>query len=268
MIQTALIATLLISSYANEVSVSNKYSELANYNESLVNYESEYLKISQFLHQINDAYRLIFDTCESVDEQVSMFQSSKKPSCRYNVSFINNTEIQVYSISDNVRNFIQEEKRTFCKQENIGCGELTIILKLIDLVNSATTLSVSINNTRDLWTNLDLIDFYELTNVYISSLHNMEILTNITLAKQRASVIINQEKQRLREINNNKTNRDLDSNIGRSLKELFGWIGGSIGGFFGNFLSSTFVEITPSLPWEYKTLFILLILSIIYSKLK
>jgi hypothetical protein len=267
MIQTSLIATLLISSYASEISV-NKYSELANYNESLIDYENEYLKISEFLHHINDVYRLIFDTCESVDEELSMFQSSKKPNCRYNVSFINNTEIQIYSISDNVRDFIQEEKRKFCKQENIGCGELTIILKLIDLVNSATSLSVSINNTRDLWTNLHIIDFYELTNVYISSLNNMEILTNITLAKQRASIIINQEKQRLREISNNRTQSQLDSNIAKSLKSWFGYIGGSIGGFFGNFLSSTFVEITPELPWEYKTLLVLLILSIIYSKLK
>ena len=254
----------------HDLEPTNRYTELLNPDYSS-NYDNEYKRISEFLHIINDANRIIFDTCESIEEELGLFDKSNKPSCRYNMSFINNSEVQVSMIGENTRNFIQKEKRKLCKKEKIECGELTIILKLIDIINSATKLSITLNNTRDLWTNLELIDFYDLNTVYLKSLNNYEILTNITLAKHRANIILNNEKRKLKLTNNFNSNTNLlEKYLSNPIRDFTKFIGNSIGSLLGSFVGSTINEISSkfTLPIEYKVLFIILILAIIYSKLR
>ena len=69
-----------------------------------------------------------------------------------------------------------EEKKDLCKQEKIECGELTLLTKLIDLINNAIHLTLQTNYTNELHTNLIIIDFYNQYSTLKSSLYNIDIL--------------------------------------------------------------------------------------------
>lgn len=262
-------ATLLtLSLISNEASLisSNRYTELVNYNSELTNFNTEYEKISEFLYEINEINRLVFDSCESLEERSTLLTTNTKPSCRYNISYINNSEINVFEINDTIRKFVTDEKKYYCKKEQIECGELTIILKLIDLVNYATSLAIKTNNTKDLWNNLKIMDFYELKNVYKLSLNNFEFLSNITLHKHKANMLLNSEREKIRKLYSKKSN--IIRTIGNGFSDIFSFIGNSCGKVIGSFISSTASQITPVVSTEYKILFFALISAIIYSKVR
>ena len=108
------------------------------------------LNVIDFLSKINEGNRIIYDMCELLDETYSIISGTNKPSCGYNVSYIDTDIIYVYHIKADIRKFLQDEKKNFCKHQKIECGELTIIIKLLDIINFATDLSVKTNNSISL----------------------------------------------------------------------------------------------------------------------
>ena len=159
----------------------------------------DYANIASFLHKINEGSIIVYDMCETLDETYSIISGSNKPDCHYNISYINSSNIIVHSIDPKIIEFFKVEKKSFCKKEKIECGELTLILKLVNLINSGIILAME-NNMDDLWTNLKIIDFNEMYDLYKNSLINIEFLTNITLSKQKANVLLTKEKYRLNKI--------------------------------------------------------------------
>lgn len=263
---TALLSLLsLTHDMEHSLTTTNRYNELVNYESKLTDFNLEYEKISEFLYEINEINRMIFDSCESLNERSSFLKTDYKPECRYNISYIDNNEINVFKIDNVIRNFIVNEKKYYCKKELIECGELTIVIKLIDLVNYATSISIKTNNTKDLWNNLKIMDFYDLKNVYKLSLNNFELLSNITLQRHKANILLNIEREKLRKINpkNNFVN-----NIGDGIMGVFKFIGNGIGEVIGSFISSTASQISPVIPFEYKIIIFALIAATIYSKIK
>ena len=141
---------------------------------------------------------MITDICEDIDEKYSLIGSYTKPECMINISYIDNNEFIVNSISTEIRDFLIDRKKELCKNEQIECGEVTIILKLIDIINNAVKLSVLSDNLVQLNDNLKIIDFFDKYIAYKLSITNIEVLTNITLSKQRSNVILTMEKTRLK----------------------------------------------------------------------
>tara|TARA_B110001469_G_C9459222_1_gene231502 strand:+ start:50 stop:550 length:501 start_codon:yes stop_codon:yes gene_type:complete len=113
------------------------------------------------------------------------------------MSYINENKIIIYGIDESIKKFFLEEKINFCKQEKIECGELTIMMKLINLLNSAVHISINTKNINDFIINLDIIEFEPLFKLYKSSLFNTELLANITVRKQKANILLTREKNRL-----------------------------------------------------------------------
>ena len=126
---------------------------------------------------------MITDLCEDLDEKYSIIGSYTKPECLINVSYINQHQIVVNSVTNEIRDFLKERKKELCKNEQIECGEVTIILKLIDIINNAITLTLLNDNVVQLNDNLKIIDFFDKYNAYKLSITNIEVLTNITLIK-------------------------------------------------------------------------------------
>lgn len=196
-----MFGKLLLFTTLNSLTTSSK----TTYSETCFNPSSDvsiYTKdsdlfIMEYLQKINEGHRIINDMCETLDEKYSIISGTNKPSCDYNISYINNTEIVLNSVNTKIKKFFVYEKKEFCKKEKIECGELTIILKLLDLINSAVKVSINNPNFNELILNLKLIDFDALFGLYKSSLFNAEIIVNITLAKQKANVILTKEKNRL-----------------------------------------------------------------------
>ena len=112
---------------------------------------------------------------------------------------INGTDIIISRIDEDIIKFFKNEKKTFCKEQKMECGELTIVIKLSNLINSAVDISLK-NNAIDLFINLEIIDFNSKYDLYKNALSNINIITNITLAKQKSNVILNMEKTRLDKI--------------------------------------------------------------------
>ena len=74
----------------------------------------------------------------------------------------------------------QEAIDAYCKERNILCGELTILIKMFDLINGVTDIMMKTShNYETLMFNLNIIDFKKLYNLYLKSLDNTELLINI-----------------------------------------------------------------------------------------
>ena len=106
-------------------------------------------KIIDYLYKINEGQKLVYDMCEVLDETYSIISGSNKPNCEYNISYINKTNILVFELKSSLRTFFQTERKNFCKKQTIECGELVIIIKLYDLINSAIKLSIANKNSDD-----------------------------------------------------------------------------------------------------------------------
>jgi hypothetical protein len=221
------------------------------------------LNVIDFLSKINEGQRIIYDMCELLDETYSIISGTNKPSCEYNVSYIDNDIIYVYPIKAKIRQFLQDEKKNFCKQQKIECGELTIIIKLLDIIKFATDLSFKTNNSISLNTNLKIINFDEMFNLYKNSLSNVNILTNITLSKQKANIILEQEKKRLR-YEHDKTwlggfTDQVAIYVGEPVSNGLIFIGTNV----GNIFSSTVESALPNMSIEYKAIIILILIILV-----
>jgi hypothetical protein len=225
-------------------------------------YPNNKIFVLDFLKNINDGYRIINDMCETLDEKYSIISGSNKPSCDYNISYINSSDIVLYSINTDIKSFFLVEKKNFCKTEKIECGELTIIIKLLDLINSAVRISFLNSDINDLKLNLQIMDFYQLYNVYKKSLFNNDILTNITLSKQKANVILTKEKNRLyAEYNKASIDRVSDNFntwIGKPIKNTFTYCGDTV--------SETIESLVPELTLDVKIIIILVLFLLLKQK--
>ena len=250
-----MFGKLFVFSGLTSLSVYNSTTEVSTYpnNENF---------ILDLLKNINDGHRIINDMCETLDEKYSIISGSNKPSCDYNISYINSSNIVMYSINIDIKTFFLVEKRNFCKTEKIECGELTIIIKLLDLINSAVHVSFVNSNINDLKFNLQIMDFDQLYNVYKKSIFNNEILTNITLSKQKANVILTKEKNRLyAEYNKASIDRVSDNFntwIGKPIKNTFTYCGDTV--------SETIESLVPELTLDVKIIIILVLFLLLKQK--
>jgi len=228
----------------------------------------DFTKLKDFLFKINEANRLVYDSCEIIDEKSGLFQTQSKPHCLYNVSYLNKSEIVVFGYSDSVRTFLISEKKTMCDKEDILCGRLTIIVKLLDLINSA--IHIALNNAEHLWVNLDILDFYDLFNLYKVSVSNIELLTNITLQKQKANIILSIEKNKLRNQIKNARIINIENTIytyfAKPLKDTTVFLGDTIGTTLGATINSTIHNTIPEIDTSYKIISGILLLLGVYIK--
>jgi len=220
--------------------------------------------------KLNEGNRIVNDMCEILEENYSFISGSDKPNCRYNASFIRNETINMFDVGENVRQFLLIRKNEKCKAEKLECGELTVILKLVDLINSIVHISLELNSPQELVVNMDIISFDELFTLYVSSLDNYDVLTNITLKKQRANVILDRERQRIKQIQDRGSMErfvdDISIYFGEPLKNTMGYVGDTIGTTLGNILGSTIDGTSPSLTISNENKLILLVLIIIYIR--
>jgi hypothetical protein len=254
-----LIIVLVTNCLSNNA-LTNSFKEISIISDE--KYLTEYELLTKFLTKINEASRVVYDTCDLIDDTTS-YITSNKPKCNYNVSYINVDVISVYDIRPEMREFFIKEKKHFCKEERIECGTLTIVVKIVDLVNSALFITTDLNNTQNLWTNLEIIDFYALADLYISSINNYDILSNITLSKHKANIILLKEKNRLnKEFSNEKAwfYDSINNYIGLPFKNTFVYIGDTLGSTIGTTVRQTFNELTPDISLEVKLITIGLVL--------
>lgn len=253
----SLILLLWFLNITKSVDISNS-TELVNYN----NYDIEYDTIYDMIKKINNGNRIIHDTCEMLDEKYSIISGSTKPNCKYNVSYINNSNIIMSEIREDIRTFLQKEKKEMCKNEKIECGELTIVIKLLDLTNSMIKICIETNNLPDIIKNIELIEFNELYQVYVLSLNNLKVLTNITLSKHRANVILNREKIKLmKQLNRNNFDRFTDLievYFSEPIKNVFLYAGKTVGSTIGIFIGSTIDTLSNSVTLSNEQKFLII----------
>lgn len=222
---------------------------------------SQPVDIIIILSNINEGSQLINDMCENLDSRYTLMGGFTKPECYINVSYVNKNDIVVFQIPNEIKTFLQTQKKEYCSTEQIECGEITILLKMLDLINNAVKLSVVANDFDELQMNLKIIDFYDRFITYKYSLNNVDILTNITLHKQKINVILTQEKTRLKQELNKAAYHHVGEfvyfNIGLPIKNMFIY-GGSL---VGETLGETIENIIPSMSVEGK---VIIFLGIIY----
>lgn len=234
-------------------------------------YESDTTQyILSLVKKLNEGNRIVNDMCEMLEEKVGIISGSDKPNCRYNASFVSNDTINMFDVGENVRQFLLSRKKENCKAEKLECGELTVILKLVDLINSIVHISLELHSPQELVVNIDTISFDELFALYISSLDNNEVLSNITLRKQRANVILERERQRIKQIQGRGSMQrfvdDISIYFGEPLKDSLGYVGNTIGSTLGNLLGSTIDRTSPALTISNENKLILLVLIVIYIR--
>ena len=250
-----LLTLLTISSFSTDVIHHSNSSISINYDKT---------KLIQMIKKINNGNRVVHDMCESLEEKYSFMGSSNKPSCRFKVSYINKTNINLFKIKEEVRTFLINEKKIMCKEEKIECGSLTIILKILDLVNSAIDVSINMN---DFAINIELIEFDVLFDTYITALDNTELLTNITLSRTKLNLILNKEKEKLKsQLNRHgvwKIGDTLSIYIGEPIKNTLTYAGDLIGSTIGSTVGSTIDGVTPSVSFGFENKVIIGLLSIL-----
>ena len=218
--------------------------------------------VINFIKKINNAQKLISDMCESLEDKSTLLSGYTKPECRLNVSFINNTEIHVFNVNNNIRHFLILEKKDFCNSEKIECGEITILIKLIDLVNSAIDLTKVNKDLYNLILNLDLIDFDENFDFLKHSYYDNNILVNITLSKQKANIILAKEKKRIYEEMNK-------AYITYFSDSIYFWLGEPLRNtmlFTSVTISESIETLVPSLSLDIKIILVLVLFVLLKSK--
>jgi hypothetical protein len=100
-------------------------------------------------------------------------------------------------------------------------------------------------------------------NLYKNSLSNFEVLTNITLAKQKANIILENEKKRLR-YEQSKTwfggfTDQIALYIGDPVSNSLTYIGSNV----GNIFSTTIESAIPNVSLEYRAIIILVLIILV-----
>lgn len=226
------------------------------------------VEIINLVSKINLGNRIINDMCDILEEKVSFLSGSDKPNCRYNTSYISNNSLFLFDTDDKIRSFLLHKKTDYCKNKKIECGELTIILKLLDLLNSIIFISIKLISVSEVLINLETTSFNELFILYTTSLDNYDILTNITLRKHRANIILETEQIRLKKLTGQnyvyKYGNDLIVYIGEPIKHTFGFIGETIGITLGGFIGGTIETTSPVLNISNENKLILFVIILVY----
>lgn len=241
------------------------------YNQSTVtdiavnNDNQNMVQMVDLMFKMNEGRRIIYDYCEVIEPDSGIFQTEERPQCLFNYSYIDtNNTINMSKINSDLRNYFITKRSDFCKRENLLCGELTILIKLLDLINGVTNIVIKDVNNPNMWLNLRIIDFENLYNLYIGSLDNIEILTNITLRRQQANIYLERERTRISKmLNQAYYERFADSvynTIGAPVFHTVKYIGSTVGNMFGEMIDGIMVE----LSMEAKI--IILVISVIILK--
>lgn len=217
------------------------------------------------MFKINEGRRIIYDYCEVIEPDSSIFQTEKRPKCLFNYSYIDaNNTINVSKFNNGLRNYFITKRTDFCKKEELLCGELTILIKLLDLINGVTDIVVKDVNNHNIWLNLRIIDFENLYNLYVGSLDNIEILTNITLRRQQANIYLERERTRIAKLLNQayyeRFADSVYSTIGAPIFDSVKYVGSTVGNLFGEMIDGIMIE----LSMEAKI--IILVISVILLK--
>ena len=127
---------------------------------------------------------------------------------------------------------------------------------MLDLINSAIQVTITNKNPHKILFNLKVIEFDLLFDLYKKSIFDTTILTNITLAKQNANVILTKEKYKLHEelhkAKIDKIKERIFTILGEPLKELL---------IYGtNTMSETFITLVPNINFETKIICVLSLL--------
>ena len=210
-------------------------------------------KIIDLLFNINDGYRVVYDYCENLNLEQGFITKTLKPDCIFNYSYIdNNSNINLFTIKEDVRTLFKEQKNNVCKSHDIECGELTIVLKIIDTINAAVNIILKDTNNINLWNNLKMIDFNEQFTFLRYAINNIEILTNITLHKTK----INSEMNKIY-VENIFSN--INNYIGNPIGGIFYYIGNTIGQTGGVVIEKILPEIGSDTKIIILIIFIILL---------
>lgn len=231
--------------------------EIAIYN--LMNNEG----VIELLYKINEGYKIVYDYCENLELNDGYIFKNEKPDCLFNYSYIDsNNGINLYIIQRDVRTMFKDYKNTVCKTKDIECGEMTIVLKIVDIINSAITIIMEDVNNPNIWINLKVIDFYPQIDFLKYAVNNVELLTNITLKKDKINLLLTIEKNKLEEDMNRL-------GVEKYLNYAYNYIGNPIkrvGSYFGETIGETIDKIIPELNVDTKII-IIIILIILLKKL-
>ena len=224
-------------------------------------------EIRDFMFKINEANRKINDYCDIIEVREGLLSNEKKPHCIKNLTYIDsNYTIHMFKNDENVRTFFEQKKNEYCKETNILCGELTILLKMFDLINGVTDIIMKTSHTYEtLMFNLNVIDFKKLYHLYLNSLDNMELLINITMKREHVNVLLENERTRLNKLLNQAYFERFADNvnlyIGSPIFNSVKYVGSTVGTLFGEAIEN----IIPEMTFESKII-ILVLLMIILKK--
>ena len=219
------------------------------------------------LREINGGCKIVYDYCESIQYNQGYVFKESKPDCSFNYSYINNNgTVYLFQIDDDVRNMIKDYKKDVCNTENIQCGEYTIIIKIIDIINSAISIINKDVYNVNIWNNLDVIDFHPDLVFLKKAINNVELLTNITLKKRKINLLLQAEKQRI-------DSEYIQIGIKKYINNVYNYIGKPIesaGGYIGYFVGNTLGEVLENVLPEVKSdtkIIIIIILVILLKRL-
>ena len=128
-----------------------------NSTELITNTNNDNNLIIDFLSNINEGKRFIMDYCDQIEMTTSIFNinNNEKPYCTHNYSYIDsNNTIHMFKMDSDLKRFFIEKRNEYCKQEDILCGELTILIKIFDLIESATDIILQDLDNNNLFINL------------------------------------------------------------------------------------------------------------------
>ena len=220
-----------------------------------------------YLLQINDGYKIIYDYCENIQLNTGYIFKEKKPDCFFNYSYIDtNDDIHLFKINSEIRSMFKDYKNNVCNEKNFECGEFTIVLKLLDIINSAIKIIMIDTSNTNIWNNLKVIDFYSQVDFLKYAVNNVDILTNITLKRDKINLILTEEKIKL----SNKMN---EAGVNNFLGYIYNYIGSPIkktgtylSSLLGETVGGTIEKIIPELSSDTKII-IIIILVILLKRL-
>ena len=217
--------------------------------------------VIELLTKINDGYKIIYDYCENIQLNTGYIFKEKKPDCFFNYSYIDtNDDIHLFKINSEIRSMFKDYKNNVCNEKNFECGEFTIVLKLLDIINSAIKIIMLDSSNKNIWNNLQIIDFYPQVEFLKYAVNNVEILTNITLKRDKINLILTEEKIKL----SNKMN---EVGISKFVNYVYNFVGLPIkktgtylGSLLGETLGGTIDKIIPELSSDTKIIIIIILI--------
>lgn len=223
--------------------------------------EVENGNIIELLMKVNDGYKIIYDYCENIQLNTGYIFKEKKPDCFFNYSYIDtNDDIHLFKINSEIRSMFKDYKNNVCDEKKIECGEFTIVLKLIDIINSAIKIIMFDSNNKNIWNNLLVIDFYPQVEFLKYAVNNVDILTNITLKRDKINLILTEEKNKLsnkmNEVGINKFIGYVYNIIGEPIKK----IGAYFGSLIGETVGLTIDKVIPELSSDTKIIIIIILI--------